>query len=128
MAHDLIDAFLDGLRDVAMQFTTDFVAERMGTTPQRARRAKVKPPKAPKVPKQPKARKESGPTLYQVLGVDRTAEPEVIEAAWKAKARLYHPDRNKTASAAEKIKAVNNAHDVFSDPEKRKEYDRSLRG
>lgn len=129
MPRDLIDQFLDGLREVAMEFTEDFVHERLA--PPRAPRprrmttksAKVKTPKTPKSAK----REQQGPTLYQVLGVDAKAEPEVIEAAWKAKAKLYHPDRDKSASAVRKMAAINHAHDALSVPMNRQVYDAKLR-
>lgn len=88
------------------------------------------PPRAPRAPKvkQPKVAKvktqRQGPTLYEILGVDRKASAAVIEAAWKAQARELHPDRNKSADAAKRMAMVNHAHDVLSDPAKRKEYDR----
>ncbi len=129
----VIDDFLDGLREVATEFVADFVEDRFTPIvppPPRASRprrvpkgAKVKTPKTPK----PAKRERAEPTLYQVLGVDAKAEPEVIEAAWKAKARLYHPDRAKGAQAAEKMKSVNAAHDTLSDPIKRREYDANLK-
>jgi curved DNA-binding protein CbpA len=67
-------------------------------------------------------------TYYEVLQVARDASPEVIEASWKALLRKFHPDRpaNRTAQAKEKAYQINEAHDILSDPKKRKEYDRSL--
>lgn len=131
MPRSLVDDFLDGLREVATEFVADFVEDRFTpiVPPRESRtRKNIKPPKV-KTPKAPKPAKPEaqGPTLYQVLGVDAKCEPEVIEAAWKAKARLYHPDRAKGAQAAEKMKSVNAAHDVLSDPIKRREYDKQLR-
>ncbi len=129
---DFIDDFLDGLKEAAMEFAEDFVHERLAPPKPprepRTRRKNIKPPevKTPKTPK-PAKRERAEPTLYQILGVDAKAEPEVIEAAWKAKARLYHPDRNKSANAAAKMQAVNAAHDVLGKPEARKVYDRDLK-
>lgn len=130
MPRSLVDDFLDGLREVATEFVADFVEDRFTPiVPPREPRARknIKPPKVktPKTPK-PAKREAQGPTLYQVLGVDAKAEPEVIEAAWKAKARLYHPDRYGDRSA-EKMKSVNAAHDTLSDPIKRHEYDANLK-
>jgi DnaJ-class molecular chaperone len=31
----------------------------------------------------------------------------------------YHPDKNRSASAAEKFKEISHAYDILSDPEKR---------
>src|SRR5262245_21444861 len=62
---------------------------------------------------------------YAVLGVPRTASPADIKKAFRKAARQYHPDTNKGDSAAEqKFKAVNEAHAVLSDPDKRQLYDR----
>src|SRR3982751_5154374 len=62
--------------------------------------------------------------LYSVLGVDRKASADEIKKAYRKLARQYHPDRNPDDKAAEeKFKEVSAAHDVLSDPEKRKEYD-----
>jgi curved DNA-binding protein CbpA len=68
---------------------------------------------------------------YQTLQVSRHAEPEVIDRAWRALAKKYHPD---TASPAEREKAtrrlqrVNEAYAVLSDPVRRRAYDKTLPG
>ncbi|MES2309806.1 MAG: DnaJ C-terminal domain-containing protein [Verrucomicrobiota bacterium] len=61
---------------------------------------------------------------YDVLGLSRNASDEEIKKAFRKLARQYHPDvaKNK-ATAEEKFKAINEAHEVLSDPEKRKKYD-----
>jgi molecular chaperone DnaJ len=62
---------------------------------------------------------------YAVLGVSRTATEKEIKQAYRRLARKYHPDVNpgdKTAEA--RFKEINEAHEVLSDPEKRKKYDR----
>ena len=62
---------------------------------------------------------------YQVLGVGRGASDKEIKQAYRRLARKYHPDVNpgdKTAEAS--FKDLNEAHEVLSDPEKRKKYDR----
>lgn len=60
---------------------------------------------------------------YQVLGVERSASKEQIRKAYRALARRYHPDINKEAGAEERFKEITEAHEVLSDPEKRKRYD-----
>jgi len=62
--------------------------------------------------------------LYKTLGVSKKATDEEIKKAYRKLARKYHPDRNPgDAEAEEKFKEISAAHDVLSDPEKRKEYD-----
>jgi molecular chaperone DnaJ len=63
--------------------------------------------------------------LYEVLGVKRDAGPKEIRSAYRRLARKYHPDVNPGDKAAEeRFKEINNAHEILSDPEKRKKYDK----
>jgi len=65
-------------------------------------------------------------TAYTVLGVDPGAEPEVLKAAYQAKARLYHPDMNKDPRAVDRMKELNVAWEILKDPVKRHQYDRAM--
>ena len=67
-------------------------------------------------------------THYQTLGVDNTATEEDIKKAFKKLAFELHPDRNPNKDAEEKFKKVNEAYQVLSDANKRKNYDDSLNG
>lgn len=61
---------------------------------------------------------------YETLGVERTASAEEIKKAYRKLARQYHPDFNKDdPRAEEKFKAINEAYEVLSDPQKRERFD-----
>src|ERR1700744_4824196 len=65
------------------------------------------------------------PDYYKVLGVGKNASDEEIKKAYRKLARQYHPDRNPgDKKAEERFKEISQAHDVLSDPDKRKAYDR----
>ncbi len=63
---------------------------------------------------------------YSRLGVNPAASHESIHAAYRAKARVLHPDVPKTGNA-EAFVAVKQAYDVLSHPDLRAQYDRSAR-
>jgi molecular chaperone DnaJ len=62
--------------------------------------------------------------FYVVLEIQRVASDDDVKKAFKRLALAVHPDRNPgDAAAEEKFKAINEAHAVLSDPEKRDLYD-----
>lgn len=62
---------------------------------------------------------------YDVLGIARDAGDKEIRQAYRRLARQYHPDVNPgDAQAEEKFKEINAAHEVLSDAEKRRKYDK----
>lgn len=70
-------------------------------------------------------------SLYDLLEVSPSASPEVIKAAYRQLAIKYHPDRQSGDKARqvaeERMKAINAAYEILSDPVRRAEYDRQLR-
>ena len=62
--------------------------------------------------------------LYEVLGVPRDATEDDIKKAFRKQARKLHPDVNKSPTAEDEFKELNEAYDVLSDPQKRSAYDR----
>jgi len=60
---------------------------------------------------------------YECLGVSREACEAEIKKAFRRKARETHPDVCTETDAEERFKAVNEAYDVLSDPQKKAMYD-----
>jgi curved DNA-binding protein len=60
---------------------------------------------------------------YKILGVPKSASTGDVKKAYRKLARQYHPDVNKKPEAEKRFKEINEAHEVLSDPEKRKRYD-----
>ena len=62
---------------------------------------------------------------YEILGVQRAADPATIKSAYRKLAMQYHPDQNPGDKAAEdQFEDINEAYAVLSDPEKRAQFDR----
>lgn len=65
---------------------------------------------------------------YEVLEVSENASKEVIEKAYKALAKKYHPDLNKDnpKEAESKMKQLNEAYEVLIDENKRANFNKVL--
>ncbi len=61
--------------------------------------------------------------FYDLLQVSPTASEQEIKKAYKKLVLKYHPDKNPDKAASEKFIEISQAHEVLSDPKKRKIYD-----
>lgn len=62
-------------------------------------------------------------TLYETLGIDKSADDGVIKRAYRKLASKFHPDR--ATGDTEKFKQVQKAYATLSDHSKRERYDRT---
>ncbi len=63
--------------------------------------------------------------FYEVLGVSRDADEDVLKKAYRKLAMKYHPDRTQgDKDGEEKFKEAKLAYETLSDPQKRAAYDR----
>ena len=61
---------------------------------------------------------------YEVLGVATDADQNEIRDAYRRLAFRYHPDRNKgSREAVSRMKEINEAYAILSDPVKRRNFD-----
>jgi molecular chaperone DnaJ len=58
--------------------------------------------------------------FYDILGVPKNASADDIKKAFRKQARKHHPD---AGGSEERFKEINEAYEVLSDAEKRKQYD-----
>ena len=69
-------------------------------------------------------------THYAILGLNRNGsfDEKALKKNYRVLALKWHPDRNlgNAEAAAEKFKAVQEAYEVLSDPDRRVQYDREL--
>jgi len=62
---------------------------------------------------------------YEVLGIKKDASTDEVKKAYRKLARKYHPDLNPDDQEAKaKFQQLNEAQEVLTDPEKRKQYDK----
>ncbi len=61
---------------------------------------------------------------YKILGVDKNTPQKDVRAAYRKRAKQFHPDLHPNDPKAKaKFQALNEAYDVISDPDKRAKYD-----
>jgi DnaJ-class molecular chaperone len=62
-------------------------------------------------------------SYYDILGVSNDATEADIKKAYRTLSLKYHPDRNPSEDAKEKIQKINEAYETLGDPALRKQYD-----
>lgn len=61
---------------------------------------------------------------YKILGVSKDIPQDEVRAAYRKRAKQFHPDLHPDDPKAKaKFQALSEAYDVISDPEKRRKYD-----
>lgn len=60
---------------------------------------------------------------YEVLGVSKDANETEIKKAYRQLSLKYHPDRNSSEEAKDRIQQVNQAYEILSDEAARQNYD-----
>jgi curved DNA-binding protein CbpA len=70
------------------------------------------------------------PDYYAILELFPACSDEQIKAQYRKLARQYHPDVNPNdrMGATERLRQINEAYEVLSDPDKRRQYDAEIIG
>ena len=70
----------------------------------------------------------AAPDHYATLGLDRTCTAARIRSAYRLLSKQHHPDVNHgSPNAVRRSQGLNAAHEILSDPVKRRAYDRGLK-
>jgi DnaJ-class molecular chaperone len=62
-------------------------------------------------------------SLYETLGISKNAGASDIKKAYRTLSFKFHPDRNQSSEAVDKIREINEAYDILGDQNKRTHYD-----
>lgn len=69
-----------------------------------------------------------GKNYYEILGITQSATQEEIRKAYLNKMKENHPDYHQDSKeSTEKAKLINEAYETLKNPEKRKQYDSTIR-
>ncbi len=69
----------------------------------------------------------SDPDHYATLGLDRRCTAAAVRIAYRLLAKRHHPDLNPSSpEAVRRSQELNAAHEILSDPARRRAYDRAL--
>lgn len=60
---------------------------------------------------------------YKILGINKDSSQSEIKKAYYKLAKKYHPDINKEEDSQKKFHDLQNAYEILSDEEKRRQYD-----
>ena len=63
---------------------------------------------------------------YEILGIDSNATSDEIKSAFRKKAKIYHPDINKTKEGHQMTLLLMSAYQILGDDRKRALYDMNL--
>ena len=63
---------------------------------------------------------------YDILGVSKDSSESDIKKAYRTLSLKYHPDRNSSSDAADKIREINDAYDTLGDATKKNIYNMQL--
>ncbi len=131
-----LEQFFSGLRDIVLDTVEDVAYDLRDALVEQGQRVGqgTKPPKdaTPRPEKRSRKNRDTNTapvkasTYYAVLGISPDCPQEVVQAAYRALSRIYHPDVPKTGNTA-KMQRIVSAYQVVGDVEKRKEYDRGLK-
>jgi len=61
---------------------------------------------------------------YAILNIEPTASKKEIKEAFKKEAMKWHPDRNSSSDATERMQLINEAYLILKDDEARARYDK----
>lgn len=64
---------------------------------------------------------------FNILQVSKNAEPEVIKAAYVNLSKKYHPDNGMDRDREEKIRKINLAYEILSDPKAKEKYKKNYK-
>jgi len=66
---------------------------------------------------------------YKILGVDEKASEDELKKAYRKMSMIHHPDKNgNTDESKQKFQELNNAYELLSDANKRRNYDMMRKG
>jgi DnaJ-class molecular chaperone len=61
--------------------------------------------------------------LYDILNINKNASSQEIKKSYRKLAQQFHPDRNSTEEAKDKMKQINMAYEILKDDKKKSIYD-----